>query len=256
MKTKKIDNLKKFSGTVLVPAFETSAKNLIPITFDDVEVSSKVFYGKIDTHYLAEKSDNTFIFIGLGKSIDYKSLKTIFRRIASKEKETFAKSVALSLPSEFSNEQVEATISGLLLGTYSLGHFKKQENHPFLNPDFELDILSSKDHAASINKAVNIARAQLETLSLVDLPPNRVTPKYLAKWALDKGKKYGFDVEVLGLDACKIEGLGAFLAVGKGSENEPQFVIMKYSPKEGTAALKHVGLVGKGITFDPGGLNY
>lgn len=255
MKTRKIDNLKEFSGTVLIPVFETSAKNLIPITYDDVEVSAKVFYGKKDTHYLVEKNDNTFIFIGLGKSIDYKTLKTIFRRIASKEKETFAKSVALSLPSEFSPEEVEAAISGLLLGTYNLGHFKKQEDHPFLNANFELDILSEKDHSTSINKAIKIARAQLETLSLVDLPPNRVTPKYMAKWALDRGDKYGFDVEVLDLAACKIEDLGAFLAVGKGSENEPQFVIMKYSPKEDVASLKHIGLVGKGITFDTGGLN-
>jgi leucyl aminopeptidase len=255
MKTKKIENLEKFSGTVLVPVFETSTKNLIPIKFDDVEVSSKVFYGKKDTHYLAEKNDNTFIFIGLGKSIDYKSLKTIFRRIASKEKETFAKNVAVFLPAEFSSEQVESAISGLLLGTYSLGHFKKQDDHPFLDADFELDILSATEHTDTVNKAIKIARAQLETLSLVDLPPNKVTPKYLAKWALDKGAKYGFDVEVLGLDASKIEGLGAFLAVGKGSENEPQFVIMKYSPKVETEGLKHVGLVGKGITFDTGGLN-
>lgn len=255
MKTKKIDNLKEFSGTVLIPVFETSAKNLIPITYDDVEVSAKVFYGKKDTHYLVEKNDNTFIFIGLGKSIDYKSLKTIFRRIASKEKETFANSVALSLPSEFSSEEVKAAISGLLLGTYSLGHFKKQEDHPFLNDDFELNIISDKDHTVSINKAIKIARAQLETLKLVDLPPNKVTPKYLATWALDKGEKYGFEVEVLGLEASKIEGLGAFLAVGKGSDNEPQFVIMKYSPKENVASIKHVGLVGKGITFDTGGLN-
>jgi leucyl aminopeptidase len=255
MKTKKIDNLGKFSGTVLVPVFETNAKNLIPIKFDGVEVSSKVFYGKKDSYYLAEKNDNTFIFIGLGKSIDYKSLKTIFRRIASKEKETFAKSVALFLPSEFSTEKIEAAISGLLLGTYSLGHFKKKEGHPFLDADFELDILSDTDHTASVNKAIKIARAQLETLKLVDLPPNKVTPQYLATWALDKGEKYGFDVEVLGLEACKIEGLGAFLAVGKGSENEPQFVIMQYSPKVETAGLKHVGLVGKGITFDTGGLN-
>jgi leucyl aminopeptidase len=131
MKTKKIDNLEKFSGTVLIPVFETSAKNLIPIKFDDVEVSSKVFYGKKDSHYLIEKNDNTFIFIGLGKAIDYKSLKTIFRRIAFKEKETFAKSVALSLPSEFTDEQVEAAISGLLLGTYSLGHFKKRKSTHF-----------------------------------------------------------------------------------------------------------------------------
>ena len=255
MKTKKIDSLINFVGTVLVPVFETSSKNLIPIQFDDIAISSKVFYGKKDTYYLVEKRDTLFIFIGLGTTIDYKALKKIFRRIAIKEKESFAKKVALNLPEQFKNEQIEATVSGLLLGTYDLGHYKKQVNHPFLDPNFELEIVSQKDFSDVINKAIKIARAQLETLALVDLPPNKVTPKYLAKWALDKGSKYGFNVNVLGLEASKIEGLGAFLAVGKASQNEPQFVIMTYTPKHNKETLKHVGLVGKGITFDTGGLN-
>jgi leucyl aminopeptidase len=255
MKTKEINKLEDFSGTVLIPVFETTAKSIIPIKFEGLEISSKVFYGKKDTYYLAEKNDNTYLFIGLGKTIDYKALKTIARRISFKEKEAFGKNVALFIPEEFSSEQVEATVSGLLLGTYNLGHFKKGEEHPFLNPDFELEILSSKDYTATVNKAIKIARAQLQTLALVDLPPNKVTPKYLATWALDKGEKYGFEVNVLGLEACQIEGLGAFLAVGKGSQNEPQFVVMSYTPKDIVPNLKHVGLVGKGITFDTGGLN-
>jgi len=255
MKTKKIASLENFAGSVLIPVFETNPKNLIPIQFGDLSISSKVFYGKKDTHYLAEKNDTTFIFIGLGKSIDYKSLKTTFRRIAVKEKESFAKQVALNIPEEFRDEQVEAVVSGLLLGTYDLGHYKKQEDHPFLDPNFELKIVSKNDFSNVIHKAIKIARAQLETLALVDLPPNKITPKYLATWAQDKGTKYGFDVKVLGLEASEIEGLGAFLAVGKASQNEPQFVIMSYTPKENGEKLKHVGLVGKGITFDTGGLN-
>ncbi|WP_367769828.1 leucyl aminopeptidase family protein [Flavobacterium sp. WC2421] len=255
MKTKKIASLENFVGSVLIPVFETNPKNLIPIQFGDLSISSKVFYGKKDTHYLAEKNDTTFIFIGLGKSIDYKSLKTTFRRIAVKEKESFSKQVALNIPEEFSDEQVEAVVSGLLLGTYNLGHYKKQVDHPFLDTNFELEIVSTKDFSDVINKAIKIAKAQLETLALVDLPPNKVTPKYLASWAQDKGTKYGFDIKVLGLEASKIEGLGAFLAVGKGSQNEPQFVIMSYTPKKNAEKLKHVGLVGKGITFDTGGLN-
>ncbi|SEA53694.1 leucyl aminopeptidase [Flavobacterium gillisiae] len=255
MKTKQIDKLENFSGTVLIPVFETNAKSIVPIQFEGLEISSKVFYGKKDTSYLAENNNITYLFIGLGKVIDYKALKTIARRISAKEKESFGKNVALFVPEEFNTDQVEATVSGLLLGTYNLGHFKKVDEHPFLNPDFELEILSSKDYSATINKAIKIARAQLQTLELVDLPPNKVTPKYLANWAQDKGDKYGFEVNVLGLEACQIEGLGAFLAVGKGSENEPQFVIMTYTPKEDVPNLKHVGLVGKGITFDTGGLN-
>jgi leucyl aminopeptidase len=255
MKTKTIDSLDNFSGTVLIPVFETTAKNLIPIQFDGVAVASKVFYGKKDAHYLVEKEDTTYVFIGLGKSIDYKSLKTIFRRITIKEKDTFGQNVSLFLPDVFTEEQVEAAISGLYLGTYNLGHYKKQELHPFLSPDFEVQILSDKDFSQSITKAIKIAKAQLETFTLVDLPPNAVTPKYLANWAQEKGNQYGFEVKVLGLEAAKKENLGAFVAVGKGSDNEAQFVIMNYSPKETIPNLKHVGLVGKGITFDTGGLN-
>jgi leucyl aminopeptidase len=255
MKTITIDSLENFSGTVLIPVFETTSNNLIPIQFDGVEISSKVFFGKKNTHYLAEKKNNTYIFIGLGKAIDYKSLKTIFRRIAIKEKDTFTTNVSLFLPELFNEEQVESVISGLYLGTYNLGHYKKQELHPFLNPDFKLQILALKDFSKVIDKAVKIANAQLETFSLVDLPPNKVTPKFLAQWAQNKGSQYGFEVKIIGLEEAKKENLGAFVAVGKGSQNEAQFVIMNYSPKEPTENLKNIGLVGKGITFDTGGLN-
>jgi leucyl aminopeptidase len=255
MKTNTIKNLDKFVGTILIPVFETYSKSLVPIEFHGVSVSSKVFYGKKDTHYLVEKYDCTHIFIGLGAAIDYKALKTIFRRISSKQKESFGTNVALVLPEQFTGEQVEATISGMILGTYDLGHFKKIEKHPFLNEGFELSLLSKKDFSETVTKALKIADAQLEILRLVDLPPNKVTPKYLSNWASETGKKYGFDVEILGFEACKIAGLGAFLSVGKGSENEPQFVIMNYVPENANAKTKHVGLVGKGITFDTGGLN-
>jgi leucyl aminopeptidase len=255
MKTKIIKSLENFSGTILIPVFETSAKNLIPIEFEGVEISSKVFYGKKDSHYLSEKKGTIYIFIGLGKTTDYKSLKTISRRISTNQKESLDKNVALYIPESFSPELVEATVSGLLLGTYDLGHFKKKEGHPFLKTDFELEIISIKDHTLTIDKAIKIARAQLETLYLVDSPPNKVTPKFLANWAHDRGKKYGFEVESLGQEAAEIEGLGAFLAVSRGSENEPQFLILKYTPEETVGTQKHVGLVGKGITFDTGGLN-
>ena len=227
----------------------------MPIEFHGVSVHAKVFYGKKDTHYAVEKYDCIHIFIGLGKVIDYKSLKTTFRRISSKQKELLGSEVALVLPEQLSNEQIEASILGLYLGTYDLGHFKKTEKHPFLKDSFELLLLSKKEYSDTVSKAIKIAKAQLEILHLVDLPPNVVTPKYLSNWANESGKKFGFDVEVLGFEASKKAGLGAFLSVGKGSENEPQFVIMNYVPENANAKTKHVGLVGKGITFDTGGLN-
>ncbi|WP_035672386.1 M17 family metallopeptidase [Flavobacterium sp. 83] len=256
MKTNTVVNLDNFSGTILIPVFETYSKSIIPIAFNGLEIASKVFFGKKDTYYLAEKNDNTYIFIGLGKTIDYKSLKTVFRRISSKQKDNFSSNIALVIPEQITQDQAEAMISGMLLGTYNLGHFKTEKTeHPFLNPDFTLNLVSEKDYLATAKKGIKIAKAQLATYTLVDLPPNTINPKYLANWAKETGEKYGFDVEVLGYEASKIAGLGAFLAVGKGSENEPQFIIMNYTPATEVEQIKHVGLVGKGITFDTGGLN-
>lgn len=256
MITRTVTNLDSFSGTILIPVFETYSKSIVPIAFNGLEIASNVFFGKKDTHYLAEKNDNTYVFIGLGKTINYKSLKTIFRRISSKQKENFSSNVALVIPEQCIEEQVEAMVSGLLLGTYNLGHFKSEkQEHPFLNPEFTLNLVSENDYLAAAKKGIKIAKAQLSTFNLVDLPPNTINPKYLANWAKETGEKYGFDVEVLGYEASKIVGLGAFLAVGKGSENEPQFIIMNYNPVAEVKHMKHVGLVGKGITFDTGGIN-
>jgi leucyl aminopeptidase len=252
IKIKKINTLDKFTGTLLIPVFETTSKSIIPIEYHGVSVYSQVFYGKKDTHYLVEKYDCTHVFIGLGKEQDYKSLKTIFRRIASKQKEVFAKNVIVVIPELFVANQVEATISGLVLGTYNLGHYKKTEVHPFMNADFEMNYISNTDFEEAIDKGIKIAKAQLETLALVDLPPNKITPKYLANWATESGKKYGFEVTVFGKEQSTEIGLHSFLSVGKGSAQEPQFIIMEYKPAN---AKKHVGLVGKGITFDTGGLN-
>ena len=255
MKTRFLNIPEKYSGTVLIPEFESNFNDSTPYIFDGFEVNPKVFSGKKDTHYLIEKNDTIYIFIGLGNKIDYKSLKNIFRRIAQKQKDTFAQDVSLFFPEVFTEEQIEAAISGLYLGTYNLGHFKKLEVHPFLHPDFELKICSTKDYSKVISKAIKIGNAQLETFSLVDLPSNIVTPKYLAEWAVEKGKQFGFEVKVIDLKEAIEQGLGAFVAVGKASEKEPQFIIMNYQPKNTAENIKHIGLVGKGITFDTGGLD-
>ncbi len=252
MKIKKIQNLDNFKGTILIPVFETTAKSIVPIEYHGVSVYSQVFYGKKDTHYLVEKYECTHVFIGLGKEVDYKSLKTIFRRISSKQKDVFGKNVAIAIPESFNSIQVEAMASGLLVGTYNLGHYKKTEEHPFLKSDFEFNYISNSDYEEAFEKGFKIAKAQLETFALVDLPPNKITPKYLANWATETGKKYGFEVTVFGKEKATEIGLHSFLSVGKGSAQEPQFIIMEYKPAD---AKKHVGLVGKGITFDTGGLN-
>ena len=238
-----------FKKLNLIPVFETENE----VVFQKIKLSKNVFSGKKDSTYVVEMKNIVFIFIGVGKDSDYKTIKTIFRRISAKQASFFETEASLVIPEGFSTSNIEAAVSGLLLGTYKLGHYKKEKStHSINSEEFTFEIVSSKDFSQVVERAVKIANAQLEAFHLVDLPPNKITPVYLADWASQTGKNYGFDVTIIGQDQAKILGLEAFLSVGKGSANDSQFIIMDYQPYE---SKKHIGLVGKGITFDTGGLN-
>jgi leucyl aminopeptidase len=88
---------------------------------------------------------------------------------------------------------------------------------------------------------------------LGNLPPNVCTPSYLAEQALALGKTHQFKVEVLERDALEKLGMGSFLGVAQGSEEPPKFIIMQHL--KGKKEQKPVVLVGKGITFDTGGIS-
>jgi leucyl aminopeptidase len=88
---------------------------------------------------------------------------------------------------------------------------------------------------------------------LGNLPPNVCTPTYLAEQALALANTYGFKVEVLERDALQALGMGSFLGVSQGSEEPPKFIIMQHL--KGEKSQKPVVLVGKGITFDTGGIS-
>ncbi len=253
MKTFQLHPADRFEGTLIIPVLETPANQ--PVIFNGISISPLVFSGKKDTHYAIGHSGGLYIFAGIGTEPDYRTLRTIFRRIPAKNRNWFVQKTAIALPDFLTDAQVEAILCGLWWSTYDIGHFKKSERHPFAADDFTLGLYASKDHSSLARRAFKIAAAQLGTLHLVDAPPNVATPGYLADWALNAGEKYGFSVTVLDRKACEAQRLDAFLAVGKGSVNEPKFIIMEYGKSNPDVAVPHIGLVGKGITFDTGGLN-
>src|SRR5471030_2643277 len=86
-----------------------------------------------------------------------------------------------------------------------------------------------------------------------NLPANYATPTFLGEQALAMVKTHGLEVEVLDRKACEKLGMGSFLSVARGSEEPPKFIVMQY--KGGTKKDAPVVLVGKGITFDTGGIS-
>ena len=110
-----------------------------------------------------------------------------------------------------------------------------------------------EDAQAGLADGLALAAGVSLTKDLGNLPPNVCTPAYLAEQAVALGETYGLQVEVLERDALKALGMGSFLGVAQGSEEPPKFIILHYL--KGTADQKPIVLVGKGITFDTGGIS-
>ena len=111
--------------------------------------------------------------------------------------------------------------------------------------------------AAELDRAVlqgqAIATGMALAKDLGNLPGNLCTPTHLAETALALGKEHKFDVEVLERADMEKLGMGSFLSVARGSHQPPKFIVMSY--KGGKAKAKPIVLVGKGITFDTGGIS-
>ena len=90
------------------------------------------------------------------------------------------------------------------------------------------------------------------TRDLANLPPNICTPQYLADTALGLAERYGFEVQVLEREDMERLGMGALLAVARGSEAPPKLIALRYN---GAGDAAPIALVGKGVTFDSGGIS-
>lgn len=214
-------------------------------------IPEPLFSGKKDSKHILTLNQQLVLLIGLGEDPDLKTVENSFRRIISQHRKLAEKGLIIHFPGSFANNLIESALVGLQLGEYHLGFYKKEQPESLSKLKVEV-IFEGKGLKSITERAEKIASAKMEAFRLVDLPPNKITPDNLASWAKNSGKKYGFEVKILDAKKAKSENLEAFLAVGRGSAKEPRFIIMEY---RGPKAKSHFGLVGKGVTFDTGGLN-
>ncbi|MFK0086674.1 leucyl aminopeptidase [Pseudomonas sp. NPDC090755] len=144
----------------------------------------------------------------------------------------------------------------LLDGEYVFDQFKSQKAEPRALK--KITLLADKAGVAEVERAVKhasaIATGMRLTRDLGNLPPNVCHPSYLAEQAKGLGKAHkGLKVDVLDEKKIKELGMGAFYAVGQGSDQPPRLIVMHY--QGGKKSEKPFVLVGKGITFDTGGIS-
>ncbi len=160
--------------------------------------------------------------------------------------------VAIALPASTPDE-ITAIATGGLLGNYSFHKYRTDAGRDA--PVAELTVLSTVDAAAAadaVQRAEVLAEAVTLVRDLVNTPPSDLNPKALAEIAESVATEAGLTVAVLDEKALAEGGYGGLIGVGQGSINPPRLVRLGYAHPE---AAKTVAFVGKGITFDSGGLS-
>ncbi|MDQ3735141.1 MAG: leucyl aminopeptidase, partial [Actinomycetota bacterium] len=167
------------------------------------------------------------------------------------------RTVLNALAHEGGFEHVRAAGEGAVLGTYRYLTYKSEVPPARTSPPGRIDLLvpDAKDPAvkAELRRIEAIGNAVTLTRDLVNAPPNDLFPAEFARRAEDAGKALGLKIEILNEKALAKGGYGGVLAVGSGSERKPRLVRMHYTPTG--AAVCKIALVGKGITFDSGGIS-
>ncbi|MGW0764832.1 leucyl aminopeptidase [Streptomyces sp. NPDC002676] len=170
-----------------------------------------------------------------------------------------AKKAAFALPVD-GPDAIGAISEGVLLGAYSFDAYKENGKDGKAKngkaPLAEAALLGGKPrdaaHKAAVARALAVGEELNRARDLINMPPNDLTPEAFAAVAQTAGKEHGIKVQVLDEKALTKGGYGGILGVGGGSVAAPRLVKLSYTHP---AAEKHLAFVGKGITYDSGGIS-
>ncbi len=153
---------------------------------------------------------------------------------------------------------IAAVVEGVLVADYDADVYRTDRS-----PDKRIDTLLlatagesiSAGGQAALDRGRILGDAQNFTRELVNEPSNVMTPKKLAERATEMAKRFSLECEVLGPEEIQRLKMGAFWGVAQGSQTEPaRFIVLRYAPAD-TPETPIIGLIGKGITFDSGGIS-
>ena len=209
--------------------------------------------GKIVRIPLEGEGVSSLYLIGLGERKGYTgdNVRSRTAELLRRCRADGIERITLLLPEKPDGEMSSAVAEGAELGRYSFDRYKTVKEDDRLPETKEVILLDGDE--TGLGKGKMLACAQNWARDLANEPGNVHNPLTLADLALEWGRDFGFSVEVWDEKRIASEGMGGLYAVGMGSATPPRLVHMIWKP-EGTP-LRKIVLVGKGITFDSGGLN-
>ena len=223
------------------------------------EINGKIFE-TVMVHRPVGLKAKRLLLIGGGKAQDFSSYElrklagTAARFLKPKGVRSFA-FLAPPLSSGAANA-VKAIAEGAYVGNFDPDTYKSDRKDQSL---LEMTVVAAEpagraELETALERGRIVGESQNFTRELVNEPANRMTPRILAERAQQVAREAGLQCEVFGPDKMRELKMGAFLSVAQGSEEEPRLILLRYEPAD--APEKPVlGLVGKGITFDTGGIS-
>ncbi len=255
---------------VFVPQFEKVSDRLLKkidqATSGSITsvLESGEFCGKEKESVVIHRVDgfkaDRIVLVGLGNPSGMKadSYRTAAGIVSRYKALTASKKAAFYLGKVRSDDFYQAAIEGYLLGSYKILEFKTGEAGKDKNVLSEITFIGDdakklKAIEKAVQRGVIYAESQNMVRTLANIPGNHLTPRMLADKAQKLAKAHGLKCTVLNEKEIAREKMGALMSVAIGATEPPRFIIIEY--KGAPAARKPIVLVGKGVTFDTGGIS-
>jgi leucyl aminopeptidase len=202
------------------------------------------------------ESPERVIVVGLGarKDLDAERARVAGALATREAGRLGARSIAWAVPEAVDRAAVAAGLTvGSVLATFKFDRFRKPDPDEDQPPGIEsLSLIGPPEIAEEVEFARACAEAQNRARELQELPANIATPTYLARRATEIAEgSDSLSIEVLGREEMSERGMGGLVAVSQGTAEEPQLIVLRRKVDGGPT----LGLVGKGVTFDTGGIS-
>jgi leucyl aminopeptidase len=251
-----LDHGSKDKTEVKVEATDGAIKDDTAEVIASGEVTGKIFETTL-LHRPAKLKAKRLLLLGGGKAKNFtaselrKLAGAAVRFLKPKGIRSFAFLAPESSPSD---EAVKAIVEGAFVGNFDPDTYKSDRKDQRID---SVTVVARGDQARlqkAMDEAAIIGESQNFTRGLVNEPSNRMTPTILAERARKMAQEVGLKVETYGADKIKELKMGAFWGVAQGSDEPPALIVLRYEAADAPASPV-LGLVGKGVTFDTGGIS-
>jgi leucyl aminopeptidase len=251
------DQSQKDRTQVVIEVSDASVKDAAADVITSGEVTGKMFESTV-LHHPAKLKAKRLLLLGGGKANSFSAFE--LRRLAGAAVRTLKarglRSFAIVAPETGvkADEAVKSIVEGAIVGNFDSNTYQTDRKDQKIDA---LTVVARGDQAKqqeAMDEARILGESQNFTRDLVNEPSNHMTPTILAERARKMADEVGLKCEIYGAEKIKELKMGAFWSVAQGSDEPPALIVLRYEPA-GAPEKPVLGLVGKGVTFDTGGIS-